>query len=132
MSLTLKDTFPKASVCNTYLADHELVTIVVAGQVGEDASSTCHYIDVITAQQLDQGPQEALHSLLKSRGQDRGGECTPSQLFSILCYPVLRLYNNINTLYYIKWDSLNQQGVKLSKHNSKAAVCRMSLVKLFK
>lgn len=45
------------ALSHTYLADHELVTVVVAGQVGEDASRAGHYIDVITAQQLDQGPQ---------------------------------------------------------------------------
>lgn len=65
-----KDTFSESCVYSTYLADHEFVTIVVAGQVGEDASSTCHYIDVITAQQLDQGPQETLHSLL-DRAEDK-------------------------------------------------------------
>lgn len=54
---------------STHLADHEFVTIVVAGQVGEDASSTCHYIDVITAQQLNQGAQKTLHSLLE-RAED--------------------------------------------------------------
>lgn len=56
---------------NSYLADHEFVTIVVAGQVGEDASSTCHYIDVITAKQLDQSPQETLHSLLERPGEGK-------------------------------------------------------------
>lgn len=53
--------FPKG----TYLTHHEFITVVVTCQVGEDAGSTCHNINVITAQQLDQSPQKTLHSLLE-------------------------------------------------------------------
>lgn len=52
-----------------YLANHEFVTVIVAGQVGENASSTCHNIDVITAQQLNQGAQETFHSLLEKKNK---------------------------------------------------------------
>ena len=48
-----------------YLAHHELVAVVVACEVGEDACSTRHHIDVIAAQQLHQGPEETLHALLQ-------------------------------------------------------------------
>lgn len=48
-----------------YLANHELVTVVVAGQVGENASCTGHHIDVITAEELNQSPEETLHPLLQ-------------------------------------------------------------------
>lgn len=52
------------SVHSTYLADHKFITVIVAGQVREDASSTCNHVDIITGQQLDQGAQETLHALL--------------------------------------------------------------------
>lgn len=38
----------------TDLTDHHLVLVVVAGQIRQNASSTRHYINVVTAQQLDQ------------------------------------------------------------------------------
>lgn len=59
---------------SSYLADHEFVTIIVAGQVREDAGSTCHHVDVVAAQQLDQGTKETLHPLL----QTRTDECNSS------------------------------------------------------
>lgn len=40
-------------VC-TDLADHHLVLVVVTGQVRQDASSTGHHINVVTAKQLNQ------------------------------------------------------------------------------
>lgn len=40
----------------SHLADHHLVLVVVAGQVRQDASSTCHHINVVTAEQLHQSP----------------------------------------------------------------------------
>ena len=48
-----------------HLADHHLVLVVVAGEVGEDAGGTGHHVDVIRAQQPDQGSQKSLHALLK-------------------------------------------------------------------
>lgn len=56
----------------TYLTDHEFVTVIVAGQVGENASSTRYNIDVITAQQLDQGAQETFHPLLEKAEDGKG------------------------------------------------------------
>lgn len=56
---------PKFLFADTYLTHHEFITVVVTRQVREDASSTCHNINVITAQQLDQRSQKTLHSLLQ-------------------------------------------------------------------
>ena len=55
-----------------YLADHELVAVVVAREVGEDARSTRHHVDVVAAQQLHQGPEETLHALLQKRTEGEG------------------------------------------------------------
>lgn len=72
---------------NTHLADHEFVTVVVAGQIGQNASGTCHYINVITAQQLDQGPQETLHSLLERRQDSKDRQMRRrKQTFSVILH----------------------------------------------
>lgn len=62
---------PKIPLADTHLTHHEFITVVVTRQVGEDASSTCHNVNVIAAQQLDQRPQKTLHSLLVEL--ERGG-----------------------------------------------------------
>lgn len=46
------------------LTHHHLVLVVVAGEVGQYAGSTRHHVDVIRAQELDQGPQQTFHTLL--------------------------------------------------------------------
>lgn len=54
-----------AAVIVAHLADHHLVLVVVASQVGQDAGGARHHVDVVTAKQLDQSSQQPLHSLLQ-------------------------------------------------------------------
>lgn len=48
----------------SHLADHHLVPLVVAGEVGENARSTSDHVDVIAGQQLDQHVKEAVQLIL--------------------------------------------------------------------
>ena len=57
----------------TYLADHHLVLVVVAREVGQDAGGARQHVDVVRAQEAHEDLEEPVHTLLEEEEEEEEG-----------------------------------------------------------